>query len=57
MVEESRYYQNQLNVPVVSNWSSFIEECMQRDFHRILNKQETWHTLFLLGSKLQSILG
>ena len=57
MVEESRYYQDQLNVPVVSNWSSFIEECKQRDFHRILNKQETWHTLFLLGSKLQSILG
>ena len=57
MHEESKYYQDQLDVPVVSNWSSFIEECKQRDFHRILNKQESWHTLFLLGSKLQSILG
>ena len=57
MREESKYYQDQLDVPVVSNWSSFIEECKQRDFHRILNKQESWHTLFLLGNKLQSILG
>lgn len=57
MVEESKYYQDQLDVPVVSNWSSFIAECKQRDFHRILNKQESWHTLFLLGNKLQSILG
>ena len=57
MVEESKYYQDQLDVPVVSNWGSFIAECQQRDFHRILNKQESWHTLFLLGNKLQSILG
>lgn len=57
MVEESKYYQDQLDTPVVSNWNRFIEECKQYDFHRILNNQETWHTLFLLGNRLQSILG
>jgi 5'-3' exonuclease len=55
--EEKEYYQTQLDTPVEQNWHKFIEECKQRDFHRILNKQETWHTLFLLGHKLKSILG
>ena len=57
MENESKYYQDQLDVPVNSDWSSFIKECKHRDFHRILNKQESWHTLFLLGNKLQSLLG
>jgi 5'-3' exonuclease len=57
MVDESKYYQDQLDAPIVSDWGRFIEECKQYDFHRILNNQETWHTLFLLGNRLQSILG
>ena len=57
MLEEKTYYQDQLDVPVLSDWSSFLDECKSRDFHRILNKQESWHTLFLLGNKLSQLLG
>lgn len=57
MQEEGTYYQEQLNVPVQRDWSTFITECEERDFHRILNKREAWHTLFFLSNKLQSLLG
>jgi 5'-3' exonuclease len=57
MEAEKSYYQKQLDMPVNQDWRMFIDECKQRDFQRILNKQETWHTLFFLGNKLQSILG
>lgn len=57
MEAEKSYYQKQLDMPINQDWRMFIDECKQRDFQRILNKQETWHTLFFLGNKLQSILG
>ena len=57
LADESKYYQDQLNVQVSSDWKQFIDECIQRKFDRILNKRETWYTLFFQGNKLESILG
>lgn len=55
--EEKVYYQTQLDTKVNPDWKQFIECCKERDFNRILNKQESWHSLFLLSNKLQSLLG
>lgn len=57
MEDEKQYYQDQLDQPINQDWQSFINECTERDFHRILNNSQTWHTLFILGNKLQSLLG
>jgi len=57
LADESKYYQDQLDVPTLPEWKQFIDECIQRDFGRILNKRETWYTLFFQGNKLESILG
>ena len=55
--DESNYYQDQLNIPTSPQWKQFIDECIRRDFGRILNKSETWYTLFFQGNKLESLLG
>lgn len=57
MGDEKQYYQDQLDQPINQDWQSFINECTERDFHRILSNSQTWHTLFILGNKLQSLLG
>ena len=57
LADESKYYQDQLDVPTLPEWKQFIDECIQRDFGRILNKRETWYTLFFQGNKLETILG
>jgi 5'-3' exonuclease len=54
---ESQYYQEQLEVPVSSDWNRFLEICNDKSFDRIVNNKQTWYTLFFLGKKLQSILG
>ena len=55
MAEECKYYQEQLDTPVESNWLSFQEECKRRDFNSILKKKESWYSLFFLRGKLQSL--
>lgn len=55
--DEKEYYQQQLDIPVEQSWDMFVNECTERDFHRILNNSQSWHTLFFLGNKLQSLLG
>lgn len=55
MSEECSYYQEQLDTPVEGNWASFIEECTARNFNSILNKKESWYSLFFLRNKLQSL--
>jgi 5'-3' exonuclease len=55
--DELVYYEDQLVVKVEPSWSSFLDECKVRDFNRILNKEQTWYSLFFAGPKLQSLLG
>ena len=55
MYSECEYYQEQLDKPVKSNWTAFIEECNAREFNAILKKKDTWYSLFFLKNKLQSL--
>jgi DNA polymerase-1 len=55
--EERKYYEEQLDVVVLPDWKSFVKECQEREFNSILKKKESWHSLFILSSKLESILG
>jgi 5'-3' exonuclease len=52
---EQEYYKTQLEVKVESNWDEFIMECKNRAFNSILNKKESWYSLFFLRNKLQSL--
>jgi len=53
--KEQEYYKSQLEVKVESNWEEFIIECKNRAFNSILNKKESWYSLFFLRNKLQSL--
>jgi len=55
--KEKNYYQDQLDVSIEVDWSSFVAECEERDFKNILKKKEQWYSLFILSNKLQSLLG
>lgn len=55
--DEAVYYREQLNAPISSNWSLFIEMCTELNFKTILNKKEAWYSLFFLKDKLKSIFG
>ena len=52
---ESVYYKEQLNTPVKADWNAFIQACKDHKFQTILNKKETWHSLFFLKNKLLSL--
>lgn len=52
---ESEYYAAQLENVVVNNWDEFILECKSRKFNNILNKKESWYSLFFLRNKLQML--
>lgn len=51
---ETAYYKEQLDVVVEHDWDMFIHECEERNFDRILNKRESWYTLFFLRDKLET---
>jgi|13_taG_2_1085334.scaffolds.fasta_scaffold02304_8 DNA polymerase-1 len=55
--KEKEYYQDQLDVSIEVDWSSFVAECEERDFKNILKKKEQWYSLFILSNKLQFLLG
>ena len=54
---EADYYQNQLDIKVDIEWSTFLNVCEERDFKNILKKKDQWHTLFIMPGRLESILG
>jgi 5'-3' exonuclease len=54
-LDEVKYYEDQLSVEVLNDWTSFQEECKRRDFNSILKKKESWYSLFFLKGKLQSL--
>lgn len=55
--DEAIYYKEQLNVPHIMNWNNFINICKELNFNSILNKKESWYSLFFLKDKLKSIFG
>tara|TARA_B110000211_G_scaffold84850_1_gene99390 strand:+ start:6040 stop:6897 length:858 start_codon:yes stop_codon:yes gene_type:complete len=55
--DECSYYQDQLDVPVISKWDKFITECEERDLKNILKKRDEWYNLFIMGNKLTQLLG
>lgn len=55
--EESVYYQTQLKEKVSPSWNSFLDICMQRNFNSVINKKESWYSLFFLKNKLKTIFG
>jgi DNA polymerase-1 len=54
LVDEVEYYQQQLDTPITGDWDMFISECEHRNFDRILNNRESWHTLFFLRDRLET---
>ena len=57
MSEECEYYLDQLEQPADIDWKAFVSECEERELNSLLKKKDTWYNLFIIGSKLQSLLG
>lgn len=55
--EEAQYYKEQLDTLVEADWNAFIGICKERNFNSILNKKESWHSLFFLKNKLKTLFG
>lgn len=55
--DEAIFYRDQLETTTTSNWSLFISTCKELEFNTILNKKESWYSLFFLKDKLKSIFG
>lgn len=55
--DEAVFYKEQLDNPVTANWSLFIDTCKELGFNSIVNKKESWYSLFFLKDKLKSIFG
>jgi 5'-3' exonuclease len=53
--DEEQYYTTQLDTPTNPDWKQFLEECNVREFKTFIQKKDTWHALFFMRGKLQSI--
>lgn len=54
---EALYYKEQLHTSITTDWNHFLDTCKELNFNSILNKKETWYSLFFLKNKLKSIFG
>lgn len=57
LYDESKYYQDQLDMSVDYDWQAFIYECEEKEFSRILDNRQSWYSLFFLSNRLEQILG
>ena len=55
-VNELEYYSTQLQVTPTPDWLSFRTACVDREFDRILSREQTWYSLFFSSHRLQSLL-
>ena len=52
-IEEVESYRQQLSTPLTPNWTKFTTMCVDHKLNAILNKKETWYSLFFIKNKLQ----
>jgi hypothetical protein len=52
-IEEVESYRQQLSTPLIPNWTKFTAMCVEHKLNAILNKKETWYSLFFIKNKLQ----
>jgi 5'-3' exonuclease len=55
--DECLFYKEQLDTTQTADWNSFLQECRKRELNSIINKKESWYSLFFLKDKLKSIFG